>query len=216
MANIVTPTQNRYNDAYSQIIYEFNNSKFYLDKASNGILNAFGQDIVLEGLALSAPTILNSDTIQVVVSAGWAIQDETLIQITEASTVDFDCSFLVDEGSYFAVFLKYQHLRTKEANLASIDMFHVDSAGVVTDPLNRFSTNSCRILLGLINFTKSGLTVSQASLDTNTVSKTINGQTYYVRGENPDNINISFSELFGIPFKDRQEHLIKQDYLFSE
>jgi hypothetical protein len=215
MANIVTPTQNRYNDAYSQVIYEFNNSKFYLDRTANGILNALGQDLVLEGLELLTPTILTSDTVQVIVSAGWAIQDETLIQLSAASTVNIDCSSLVGDGSFLAVFLKYQHFHTKEANLASIDIFHVDSTETVTDTLDRFDTSSCRILLGIINFTKVDLTVTQASLDTSTISKTINGQTYYIRGRNPDNINLD-SDLFDISFEDRQEHLIKQDYLLAE
>jgi len=216
MAYTTTPSQARYTDPYEQTIFEFSDGKMYLPKAANRLLNLIGTDLVIKGMEMSSPTINGSDTIETTIAAGWAIQDETLIQFSTSSTVDIDCSGLTDTttfGSHLAVFLNYENIHTIEPNLAAVDIFHVESTGVVTDLFGRFRTRSCRILLGIINFTRSGSTVTECSINASP-TLLVSGQTYYVRGLNPDNINVP--DLFKVVFKNEREYLLKRDYLMSE
>ena len=215
MSYTTTPTQVRYNDPYKQTIFEFSDGKMYISKDSNKLFNVLGTDIVINGMQMSSPTRVGLDTIRTVIAAGWAIQDETLIQLTAVSIVDIDCSSLIDTttgGAHLAVFLNYEHIHTAEANLAAVDLFHVESTGVVNDPFGRFDSKSCRILLGIIDFTKSGTTVTAYSTST-LQSLLVSGTTYYLRGLTSDNINIP--NLFDIAFKDEREYLLKKDYLLS-
>lgn len=216
MAYTTTPTQLRYNDPYDQTIFEFNDAKMYLSKTSNRLLNVIGSDIVIKGMEMSAPTIIGTDTVRTTIDSGWAIADETLIQLSATSTVDIDCSGLIDTTSgsaHLAVFLNYEHIHTAEANLAAVDLFHVEASGTVNDPFGRFKTRSCRILLGIIDFTKSGVTITACSTNSSP-TLLVSGATYYVRGLNPANINIP--NLFDVVFKTEREYLLKRDYLMSE
>lgn len=213
----VTPTQVRVNDPYQQNIFQFNtsDSKLYLSRESNKILGIIGDDIVLTGMKLSAPTIIGGNTVRTNVGTGFAISDLTLIQFTNANNVSLDVSALVDTpvgGARLGVFLKYQYLETTEVNLASIDMFHIQSNGTVTDPLSRFSLNSCRILLGLIDFVKSGSTVTSASIST--ISQlSIGGVNYHQRGDITD---MNLANMFSIAFAEDREYLLKRDFLLME
>ncbi len=218
MASTITPTQTRINDPYDQSIFEFNtvDSKVYLSRESNKLLNIVGNEIVIKGMNMSDPTIVSSSTVRTTISSGWAIQDETLLNFTNTVTVDLDCAALVDtttDGAHLGVFVNFEYLHTIEANLASVDMFHILSSGVVTDPDGRFSSNSHRILLGAINFTKSGsnvIAVSRYEPPTLLVS----GVTKYVRGADPNNLNLP--SLFEIAFREYREYLLKRDYLLAQ
>ncbi|HQM07692.1 MAG TPA: hypothetical protein PLR97_07855, partial [Bacilli bacterium] len=163
MAYTTTPTQIRYNDPYDQTIFEFNDGRMYLPKNANKLFNVIGSDVVIKGMEMSAPARIGLDTVRTSIAAGWAICDETLIQLSAVSIVDIDCSSLIDTtigGAHLAVFLNYEHIHTAEANLAAVDLFHVEASGTVNDPFGRFKTRSCRILLGIIDFTKSGAIVT--------------------------------------------------------
>jgi len=141
MSYTATPTQVRYNDPYDQTIFEFNDGRMYLSKNANKLFNVIGNDVVIKGMEMSAPAIIGLDTVQTSIAAGWAICDETLIQFSEESIVDIDCSSLIDTtagGAHLCVFLNYENIQTIEANLASVDLFHVEASGVVNDPLGRF------------------------------------------------------------------------------
>lgn len=217
MASTVTPTQTRINDPYQDTVFQFNtpDSKLYLSKESNKLLNVVGEDIVLSGLNVGAPTIVAPSTVRTVVTAGWAIQDSMLIHISGAATVDIDCSALTDtdvSGSHLGVFLRYRYLNTVELNPATVDIYHVDSLGTVYNPSGRFTTNSCRILLGIIEFTKSGSTVTAASLSEDD-TLLVSGTNMIPRGD-PDNVNIS--NIFSMAFDEDKEYLIKRDFLFME
>lgn len=220
MAYTTTPIQTRYNDPYQQPIFEFNtDSKMYLSKESNRLLNVIGNDIVIKGMEMSDPTILSPSTVLVTIAPGCAIQDETLIEFTDVSSLDIDCSYLIDtptSGAHLCVFLNYENIQTIEANLASVDLFYVEASGVVNDPFGRFKTRSCRILLGIIDFTKDGTSVTAVSKNDST-TLSIADTTYYAGGMNPDNINIDVERLFDVGFesKDRSkvEDLLKRDYV---
>ncbi|MCK9439430.1 MAG: hypothetical protein WC188_04645 [Candidatus Caldatribacteriota bacterium] len=218
MASTVTPTQVRINDPYQQTVFAFNtpDSKLYLSRESNKLLNVVGSDIIIKDLTVTDPTIVSPSTVRAIVSTGWAIQDETLLNIASFSTVDLDCSALVDTlvgGAHLGIFINYQYFQTVEENNLSIDMFHIQSDGTVTDPTGRFSLNSCRILLDIINFTKSGSNVVAVSKNlSNTI--TISGTTYYRRNLNPTDLVLP--NLYSLAFAEYREYLLKQDYLLME
>lgn len=217
MAATVTPTQVRINDPYQEMIFQYNtaDSKVYLSRESNKILNVIGNDLVLKGLDMSDPIIVPTSTVNVDISAGWAIEDETLVETTILATVDIDCAALTDTtigGSHLGVFLNYKYLETVEPNLLSIDIFHIQADGTVTDPLGRFGAG-CRILLGAINFTKTGAAVTAVSrYDSATLL--VNGTLFYIRGLNPSTIVLP--NLFEIAFREHREYLLKRDYLLAE
>jgi len=219
MASTITPTQTRVNDPYQQTIFQYNtaDSKIYLSRESNKLLNVIGTDMVLKGMTMLAPSIIGLSTIRTNIDIGWAIQDSTLIQFTDSNNVDIDVSSLDDTpvgGAHLGVFLKYQYLQTIESNLASVDIFHIQFDGTVTNPLSRFSSNSCRILLGVIDFTKSGTTVISATINTNLSTLNVEGSIMYQRGANIDNMNLA--NIFSLAFKDDREYLLKRDFLLME
>ena len=219
MASTITPTQTRVNDPYQQTLFQYNtaDSKIYLSRESNKLLNVIGTDMVLKGMTMLAPSIIGLSTIRTNIDIGWAIQDSTLIQFTDSNNVDIDVSSLDDTpvgGAHLGVFLKYQYLQTIEANLASVDIFHIQYDGTVTNPSVRFSSNSCRILLGVIDFTKSGTTVISATINTNLSTLNVEGSIMYQRGANIDNMNLA--NIFSLAFKDDREYLLKRDFLLME
>jgi len=218
MAATVTPTQVRVNDPYQQTVFQYNtvDSKLYLSRESNKLLNAIGNDIVIKGMVTTSPTIVGSSTVRTTVPVGFAICDYTLIEVASEETVDIDVASLTDTavgGSHLGVFLNYQYLDTIEPNLAAIDIFHIDSTGAVDNTSGRFNANACRILLGIIDFTKTGVTVTAASLYDGT-TLLVEGTTMTLRGETSTNLNLP--NLFKISFGEYREYLLKMDYLLME
>ena len=161
-------------------------------------------------------TALLPCVVRTTISAGIAIQDETIIKTTTVGTIDIDCSALDDTdvgGAHIGVFLKYQYLASVEASLASIAIFHISSAGVVTDPSAAFSLDTCKTMLGVINFTKTGsLVTGVSSYDLPTL--VVAGTTMYKRGYSSSNINLP--GLFESNFASYREYLLRMDYLLAE
>ena len=218
MAATITPTQTRYNDPYQQTIFQYNtaDSKVYLSRESNKLLNVVGNDIVIKDINMSDPVIIVPSTVRVTVNGGWAIQDTTLLQFTNANVVDIDCAALVDtpiNGAHLAVFINYEYLQTIEAALASVDIFHIQANGDVTNFSERFSSSSCRILLGIIDFTKSGSIVIAASKN-NYQTLNVAGATMTLKGQEDSHLNLP--NLFEIAFKEYREYLLKRDFLSME
>lgn len=219
MASSITPTQTRINDPYQNNIFSFNtvDSKVYLSRESNQVLNAIGNDIVLKGLTVASPTInLAQTTISTVVATGMAIQDSTILEYTASATVDINVSALDDtthNGAKLAVFSNYEYLITGDQNLASIEIYHVNSAGVPTSA--SFDIDRCSILLGIIEFTKDAGTglITAATLSSAT-TLVILGNTLYVHGLDP--ANIILPNMFEATYRDTREYLLKLDYLMSE
>jgi hypothetical protein len=218
MASTITPTQARVNDPYQQTVFQYNtvDSKVYLSRESNKLLNVIGNDIVLAGMIMTAPTIVAPSTVRTTIPIGWAISDYTLIQFSSITTVDIDCSSLTDtdvDGSHLGVFLRYEYLDTIEPNTAAVDIFHIDSGGSVDNSSGRFSADSCRILLGVIDFTKSGTSVVVASIYSQS-TLLVEGITMTIRGNVSSNINLA--NIFSVAFNEDKEYLLKRDFLLME
>ena len=218
MASTITPTQVRYNDPYQQTIFDFNtvDSKVYLSRESNKLLNVLGTNLVLKGCAASSPSIVIPSTVRTTINTGAVIQDETLIELLSTSTVDIDCSALVDTptgGAHLVVFLGYTYLETAEANLASVDMFYVLFDGTVVDPLGRYTSAKYKVVLDVIDFSKVGTNVVSA---TTNASPTINigGTTMYKRGLDP--ANMTMSSLISDAASGDVDYLMKRDYLLMQ
>jgi len=218
MASTIQPTQTRYNTPYDQTLFDFDtiDSKVYLSRETNKILNIVGNDIVIKEMNMTDPVIIGASTVRTSIGIGSAIQDETLLKFSSVSIVDIDCASLDDttvSGCHLGVFLNYQYLQTMETNTAKVEIYHIQADGTVTNPLGTYNIDTCRILLGVINFTKSGANVTAVSryeLPTLLVS----GSTIYIRGKNPDNINLP--NMFEIAFREYYDYFIRRDYLVSE
>lgn len=217
MASTLTPVQIRYNTPYDdQTLFDYDTiySKLYRARETNKLLNLIGQDVVLKGLNISSISIIGASTIQAVVSSGVAIQDSVLIKLTANSTIDLDCSGFADttSGNHLGIFLNYQFLNTTSINEARIGMYYVASDGTVIDPSSTYNSNSCRILLGMIDFYKSGTTLTSIKLS-ELPSFSISGSTMYIRGRESSHANLP--NLFQIMFNEYYEFLLKQDIMVS-
>jgi hypothetical protein len=218
MASTIQPTQLRYNTPYDQTIFDFNtiDSKVYLARETNKILSIVGNDIVIKNMYMTEPVIIGASTVRASIGTGLAIRDETLLNFTSVSTVDIDCASLDDttvSGCHLGIFLNYQFLQTMETNNAKVEIYHIAADGTVTNPLGTYNMYTCRILLGVINFTKTGANVtavSRYSYPTLLVS----GSTIYIRGEDPSQINLP--NLFEVAFREYYEYFIKKDLLVSQ
>ncbi len=221
MASTITPIQIRYNTPYDQQLFDFNtvDSKVYSSRETNKILNLIGSDVVIKGMTMSDPVIIGASTVRVTIGTGVVIQDQTLLKFSDISTVDIDCADLDDttSGCHLGVFLNYQYVNTIVVNQAKVEIYHIQADGVITDPFGTYNADACRILLGAINFTKSGTNVTEVSkYDSPTLP--VSGSAVYMRGENPANIKLSsLSNPFsGTVSKEDYDYFIIRDYLFSE
>jgi len=218
MASTIQPVQTRYNTPYDQTIFDFNtiDSKVYLSRETNKILNIVGNDVVIKDMHMTDPIIIGASTVRVSVGIGSAIRDETLLKFTSISTVDIDCAALDDttiNGCHLGIFMNYQYLQTMETNNAKVEIYHIAADGTITNPLGTYNMYTCRLLLGVINFTKSGANVTEVSRYT-FPTLLVSGYTMYIRGEDPSQINLP--NLFKIAFREYNEYFIKKDLLVSE
>jgi hypothetical protein len=218
MASTIQPVQTRYNTPYDQTIFDFNtiDSKVYLSRETNKILNIVGNDVVIKDMHMTDPIIIGASTVRASIGVGFAIRDETLIKFTNISTVDIDCASLGDttvSGCHLGIFMNYQYLQTMETNNAKVEIYHIAADGTVTNPLGTYNMYTCRLLLGVINFTKSGANVTEVSRYT-FPTLLVSGSTMYVRGEDPSQINLP--NLFKMAFREYNEYFVKRDFLVSE
>ena len=193
MAEYFTPTQERFNDPYQQRIFDYGtvDSRVYLSRATNMILKAIGNNVVLNGFTIGGLSGIGTSIISLTVSTGYAIQDSTLVQSEQIATLTIDVSTLVDTttgGAHLGVFLDYEYLETVESNPAVIRLYHISSDGMTLTPAG-FDSARCLTLIGLIEFTKVAALVTAVSEITGG-SLSINGTLFTVKGLTDSNINL--------------------------
>jgi len=198
MAEYVIPGQDRYIDPYQQRVFDFNtvDAKVYLSRITNMIMQTIGNDIVLKGFGISSISGVGTTTVSLNVASGFAIQDKTLINVTDASsTLTLDMTSLEDtsHGHHLAVFIDYQYLETVELNPAVLRLYHVASGGVTINPVG-FQEGRCLIMLGVLEVYKdigTGL-ITSIVLVTGSTPPTlvVRGTTMFERGYKVANINI--------------------------
>jgi hypothetical protein len=161
MSNSYTPNQNRYDDPYQQRIYDYNttDSRLYLSRAANFLLKSIGNNIVLDKLNILAVTQVEDEgviTVSANISAGYVIQDSTLLELGEG-TLDLDVTSLGDtvhNSAHLVVLVDYKFIETIEPNVARVKLLWVSSTGSVLPAID-YDPTRCLVLLGVISFDKS-------------------------------------------------------------
>ena len=164
MSTTYTPTQYRSNDPYQQRVLQFSaqDSRVYLSRVSNQLLKGFGNDAVVSGFDLISSTF-TGDIFEVVIDEGVLIQDTTLVEVTEQSTLSIDVSGLDDCNSYLLVYTDYKYIESIGLNKFSLKIAHVSNNGLtlITDssPVSWIEDRN-RIYLNVFQFTKGSTNTS--------------------------------------------------------
>lgn len=208
MAQFYYPSQNRYNDPYQQRVATLGSAfrEKYLSKASNDITKMFGDNILVSGLDVT-PSFLGS-VITLNFTPGILIHDSTAIAITGTSTLDCNVSALADttsNGAHLGVFTDFQYCEPADPITQTplkLTVYHVSAAGVPTAFAGSpaFSATRNKLLVAIIDFTKSGVNVTACSEHPTVLVAdqapylTVSGVNYYLRGMTSTNIN--FYEIY--------------------
>lgn len=194
----VYPTQNIYNDPYQQRRTNYGTiypSK-YLSKASNDILRAFSNNIVIKGLTVTPSFIGSNITLQF--TPGIVVHDSTLINLTSTITITCDVSSVGDtptSNSYLAVFTNFKYIETPDSNSQtplSMTVYHINSSRIAT-PFSgspAFSSIKNTLMVTFLSFTKqipTGEVIACNEVPTTLTNRqptplTVNGTVYYPRG----------------------------------
>jgi|SaaInlV_200m_DNA_2_1039689.scaffolds.fasta_scaffold01003_3 hypothetical protein len=171
MSTSYTPTQYRVNDPYQQRVLQFSaqDSRVYLSRVSNQLLKAFGNDAVIKGFDVVSSSF-TGNTFEVVIDSGILIQDSTLIEVTEQSTLSIDVSGLDDCGGYLLIYTDYQYVESISYNVFSLKIAHTDQSGsIVTTDSSSISWIPARnrIYLTLFQFVKGSTNTAQEKIYTN-------------------------------------------------
>jgi len=158
MSTTYTPIQYRANDPYQQRILQFSaqDSRVYLSRISNQILKSLGNDAVVTGFETISSSF-TGDIFEVIIAPGVLIQDTTLIEVTENSTLTIDISGLDDCSGYLLVYTDYQYIESIALNKFSLKLAHVTNNGLTfTTDTSSVSWNSSRnrLYLTFFQFTK--------------------------------------------------------------
>jgi len=158
MSTTYIPEQHRINDPYQQRILQFNHqdSRVYLSRISNFLLKSFGDDAIIKGFDIIS-SVFDGNIFEIVVDSGILIQDYTLIEVTEQSTLSIDISGFNDCTGYLLVYTDYQYIESIGLNQFSLKLAYVTDNGLVfrTDS-STFDWNPIRnrIFLTSFKFTK--------------------------------------------------------------
>lgn len=181
MSRIVTPTQFRYNDPYSQrmLQYDIADTKLYLSRISNLLLKSLGDNAIIRGFELLSTSIVGNN-ITLTISPGLLIQDATLIEVTENTTIDFDVTDYDDCAGRLVVYTNYQYLDSVSAVQLRFKMSFVTHTGKIYPLSDPWDLNRNKIYLFLFRFTKNPVTITSI---TNPNFYYIEGSKYTYRGK---------------------------------
>ena len=179
MASKIIPLQQRYFDPYQQRINSGTSGIFgldpiptvytqkYLSRVSNEqFLKAVGDNIVLKGLD-PTPTSVGL-LARVDLSIGTIIADETLVSLTTVNSLDFDVTTYGDTsaGCHLVVFTNFQYIESPDLDAQTslvLTMYHVNSTGSVISGTPTFDPVRNKLLVAIIDFTKSGPSITSIS-----------------------------------------------------
>jgi hypothetical protein len=132
MSTTYIPTQHRINDPYQQRILQFNDqdSRVYLSRISNYLLKSFGDDAIIKGFDILSSTF-DGNVFEVVVDSGILIQDHTLIEVTEPSTLSINVSGFNDCTGFLLIYTDYQYIESIGLNQFSLKIAYVTANGLV-------------------------------------------------------------------------------------
>lgn len=182
---ITPPGQRHFIEPFDQRVFQFDTDKsdVFLSRVANSVYQVLGDDIVMYGLEVTNP-VHTSDSIQIDLTKGAAIQDQTLIITPDDLQLELTGISGMDESGRLVVMSSYNYLETFEQNQHSFNVNYVDSTG---SPLHPFLNQRDRIVLAILQFTK------DASDNVTSVGFapekfiTINGNQYHVKGYSVQN-----------------------------
>lgn len=177
-----TPLQKQFNSPQSQNILHQNtqDSKVYLSRSSNYILNAIGNDLVLKGLSVKEIIIQDLNLVKIILNPGLLIQDTTLIRIEEESELSLNLNPYSDINGYLILYTDYVYLESLQINNLSLKLSYITTDGENIYPQSIFDPNRNRILLHRFTFTKLPILSVTQVFDPNF---TIFNKDYYLLGE---------------------------------
>jgi len=183
MGSSVTPQQSVFLNAYEGNLFDFDNinSKVYLTRKINSLLNVFGPNCLIDGFDLMNYVIDDDLNLIVDVSAGKMIIDTTLIEYKQDTQLTQNVMDFDDNGQ-FIITIGYSYIDTAYTNLSKIGLKYLNTINIS----NEFRVDYDKMILGVLNFNKITKTCSIDSSETITV----NGNSYQIRP--PHKINKEF------------------------
>lgn len=155
---IAVPYQFQYNTPNQQKLLKHNitDSKVYLSRASNNLLKAIGNDVVLSGFIIDYENIqYNNYILSIPISSGLVIQDSTLIHIQDDFTLSINTQPLDPNNGYLIIHTQYQYLNSNEENHLKIKISYISHNGQSIVPSSHvWDPNRNRILLYRFQFEK--------------------------------------------------------------
>jgi len=164
----VTPTsQTSTLDPYQGTLFEFNNvdSRIYMSRAINSLLNVYGNDVVIEGFKVASFSF-SANALQVTFTNGIAVADQTLIETpNNIITTAYDTTGLNLANASISFFVQFRYLQQFAGNQFSIKSIYIDNTGSSL-PSDVYDINTDRICLAVFDFDATGTVVSQRQSNT--------------------------------------------------
>jgi len=167
MASITPTSQTSTLDPYQGTLFEFNNvdSRIYMSRAINSLLNVYGTDVVIEGFKVASFSFA-ANALHVTFTNGIAVVDQTLIETPNAIiTTAYDTTGLNLVNASISFFIHFRYLQQFAGNQFSIKSIFVDSAGSSL-PVDVYDINTDRVCLAVFDFDATGTVVTQRQSNT--------------------------------------------------
>lgn len=181
--------QQIYIDPYNGKLFDFNShqSRVYLGRSINQLLNVFGDNCIIDGLKINHVT-LEDNKLLCAISPGKVIIDTTLIEFPTEIILETDVSTVDGTSGFFIVSIAYSFLQDTYENKAKFRLSFVKTIEqevpqefVTVGYCPDFYPELDKIVLTIIDINKLNSTVSYVpSYYTNTQLLIINGVTYKV------------------------------------
>ena len=171
-----TPNQRTILQPYTQRLFsgDVNYTKSYIYNYVNQLTELIGTDQVVLGCSVNSSSFTNTD-ISVEINSGYLLHDKAFVDITSNVTLTYPNASSFDESGAFIIFTRFKNYHTHDFHKLQVCMTYIDSGG---NPFEDFNSNTDRIILCIINFTKD----LSGNLDSITVSQdssiVIDGVTY--------------------------------------
>lgn len=176
-------------DPYNGKLFDFNShqSRVYLGRSINQLLNVFGNNCVIAGLKIQSVTLENNKLL-CVIAPGKIIIDTTLIEFPTEIILETDVSTIDDTSGFFIVSIAYNYLQDTYENKAKFRLSFIKTVEqehpeehITVGNCPDFYTELDKMILTIININKADSTAGYVvSYYTNTQIAIINNVSYKV------------------------------------
>jgi hypothetical protein len=175
-----TPPQKRFNDPFTQELYQFNtphSNISYLSNPINTLSEIIGNNIVTNKLNVNSASISNN-LVTITISEGTCIVDNVFHKITSPTTLTLDVSGYDASNGKLVVSAHYAFYQTTQDNPLKFKLSYVSNDGTVVLPVG-WKNGVDNLIVAAFTYDNTTNTITE--LDTGT-SITINGNSYLVKG----------------------------------